>query len=49
MQIAPKKRAGFNRDAPEAQKCKKINKMIIFYGDDDDDDDSQDFQDIQDF
>ena len=30
MQIAPKKRAGFNRDAPEAQKCRKKLKMTIF-------------------
>ena len=30
MQIAPKKHAGFNRDAPEAQKCRKILKIRIF-------------------
>ena len=30
MQIAPKKHAGFNRDAPEAQKRRKKLKLAIF-------------------
>ena len=30
MQIAPKKRAGFNRDAPEAQKYRRKLKMDDF-------------------
>ena len=34
MQIAPKKHAGFNRDAPEAQKCRKKLKIEGFEGDD---------------
>ena len=46
MQIAAKTRAGFNRDAPEAQKCRKKMKNDDF---DDDDDDFQDFEDFEDF
>ena len=41
MQIAPKKHAGFNRDAPEAQKCRKRLKNDF----DDDDDDADDDDD----
>ena len=37
MQIAPKKYAGFNRDAPEAQKYGKKVKNEDFDDDDDDD------------
>ena len=39
MQTAPKKLAGFNRDAPEAQKCRKILKNDDFDDDDDFDED----------
>ena len=35
MQIAPKKHAGFNRDAPKAQKCRKKMKNDDFDDDDD--------------
>ena len=41
MQIEQKKHAGFNRDAPEAQKCRKKLKNDDFDDDDDDDDDDE--------
>ena len=45
MQIARKKRAGCNRDAPEAQKGRKIFKNVDFDDDDDDDHDDDDDDD----